>query len=84
MISRDISERYGCALLNLDQVIIDAIDSAQRSEFAQRAYSMCRDAYERHMEEQRLTDTDGEHAPPPQTGGAVTGMKITFIIEKKF
>ncbi|CAF3321831.1 unnamed protein product [Rotaria socialis] len=66
MISREISERYDCALLNLDQVIIDAIDSAQRSEFAQRAYLMCRDAFEKNMEEQRQTDTDVDHAPAAQ------------------
>lgn len=62
MISREISQRYDCALLNLDQVIIDAIDSAQRSEYAQRAYLMCRDALEKHVEEQRHAEADADHA----------------------
>ena len=62
MISRELSERYSCALLNLDQVIIDAIDSSQRSEYAQRAYQMCRDALEKHQEEQRQAEIDADHA----------------------
>ncbi|CAF4568536.1 unnamed protein product, partial [Rotaria sp. Silwood2] len=68
MISREISQRYDCALLNLDQVIIDAIDSSQRSEYAQRAYLMCRDALEKHVEEQRTTEVDADHAPTTQLG----------------
>ncbi|CAF2590998.1 unnamed protein product [Rotaria sp. Silwood2] len=40
MISRELNQRYECALLSLDQVIIDAIDSLQRSEYAQRAYNV--------------------------------------------
>ena len=62
MISRELSQRYDCALLNLDQVIIDAIDSSQRSEYAQRAYQMCRDALEKHVEEQRQAEADADHA----------------------
>ncbi|CAF4017105.1 unnamed protein product, partial [Rotaria sp. Silwood1] len=68
MISRELSQRYDCALLNLDQVIIDAIDSPQRSEYAQRAYLMCRDAFEKHVEEQRTTEIDADHAPTTQLG----------------
>jgi len=68
MISREISQRYECALLNLDQVIIDAIDSSQRSEYAQRAYLMCHDAFEKHVEEQRITEADVDHAPTTQLG----------------
>ena len=68
MISRELSQHYDCALLSLDQVIIDAIDSAQRSEFAQRAYHLCRDAMEKHMDEQRQAETDADHAIPAQPG----------------
>ena len=68
MISREISQRYDCALLNLDQVIIDAIDSSQRSEFAQRAYNMCREALDKHVEEQRQAEADADHAAPTQPG----------------
>ncbi|CAF1106189.1 unnamed protein product [Rotaria sordida] len=68
MISREISQRYECALLNLDQVIIDAIDSSQRSEYAQRAYLMCHDAFEKHVEEQRTIEADVDHAPTTQLG----------------
>ena len=68
MISRELSQRYSCALLNLDQVIIDAIDSAQRNEYAQRAYNMCRDAMEKYQEEQRATETDVDHTAPTQLG----------------
>jgi hypothetical protein len=68
MISRELSQRYDCALLNLDQVIIDAIDSSQRSDYAQRAYHMCRDALEKHVEEQRQAEVDADHAVPAQLG----------------
>ncbi len=69
IIARELSQRYECALLNLDQVIIDAIDSAQRNEYAQRAYLMCRDAYEKHVEEQRQAEADADHtAPAAQLG----------------
>ena len=68
MISQEFSQRYNCALINLDQVIIDAIDSPQRSEYAQRAYLMCRDAIERHTEEQRLVETDTDHTAVAQQG----------------
>jgi hypothetical protein len=61
MISRELSQRYECALINLDQMIIDAIDSPQRNEYAQRAYNMCRDAYEKHCEEQRQAEVDADH-----------------------
>jgi hypothetical protein len=63
MIAQELSQRYDCALLNLDQVIIDAIDSSQRSEYAQRAYHMCRDAMEKHVDEQRQAEVDADHAP---------------------
>ena len=68
MISREVSQRYDCALLSLDQVIIDAIDNSQRSDFAQRAYHMCRDAMEKHLEEQRQAEADADHAAPTQPG----------------
>ncbi len=64
MISRELSQRYDCPLLNLDQVIIDAIDSPQRSDYAQRAYNICRDALERYTEEQRQAEADADHAVP--------------------
>jgi hypothetical protein len=69
MISRELSQRYECALLNLDQVIIDAIDSSQRSDYAQRAYHMCRDALEKHVEEQRQAEADADHAATAQQLG---------------
>lgn len=68
MISQELSQRYDCALLNLDQVIIDAIDSSQRSDYAQRAYQMCHDALEKHVEEQRQVEVDADHAVPTQPG----------------
>jgi hypothetical protein len=68
MIARDLSQRYDCILLNLDQVIIDAIDSAQRNDYAQRAYQMCSDAMEKHVEEQRQAEADADHAQPTQPG----------------
>ena len=68
MISRELSHHYDCALLSLDQVIIDAIDTAQRSEFAQRAYHMCRDAMEKHQDEQKTAEADADHAMPAQPG----------------
>ena len=75
MIARELSERYECALLNLDQVIIDAIDSPQRNEYAQRAYQMCRDAYEKHSEEQRQAEIEADHAPTTAQQGT---RKIDF------
>lgn len=71
MIARELSERYECALLNLDQVIIDAIDSPQRNEYAQRAYQMCRDAHEKHLEEQRQAELEADHV----VTAAQQGMK---------
>lgn len=68
MIARELSQHYDCALLSLDQVIIDAIDSAHRNEFAQRAYHMCRDAMEKHLDEQKQAETDADHAMPAQPG----------------
>ena len=68
MVAHELSQLYHCALLSLDQVIIDAIDSQQRSEHAQRAHHMCRDALEKHIEEQRQAEADADHAAPTQTG----------------
>jgi hypothetical protein len=73
MISRELSQRYDCALLSLDQVIIDAIDSSQRSEYAQRAYFMCRDAFEKHAEEQRQAEVDADHAATTTTQLGIIG-----------
>jgi len=80
MISRELSQRYDCALLNLDQVIIDAIDSSQRSEYAQRAYHMCRDALEKHIEEQRQAEADADHIPM----AAQSGIKISIFLIQFF
>ncbi|CAF0941486.1 unnamed protein product [Adineta steineri] len=71
MISRELSQRYDCALLNLDQIIIEAIDSAQRNEFAQRAYQTCREAYDKHVEEQRLVEQDADHVAAPVPAGKI-------------
>jgi len=68
MISRELSQLYDCTILNLDQVIIDAIDSSQRSEYAQRAYQTCRDTIEKHNEEQKQAELDADHVAPLQTG----------------
>ncbi len=68
MISRELSQTYDCVLLNLDQVIIEAIDSAHRNEYTQRAYQMCREALEKHIEEQRQAELDADHAAPVPIG----------------
>lgn len=78
MISRELSQRYDCALLNLDQVIIEAIDSSNRSEQAQRAYQSCREAFEKHVEEQqRQAELDADH-PAPVPIGKVEGKRYFF------
>jgi hypothetical protein len=84
MISQELSQRYDCALLNLDQIIIDAIDSPQRNEYAQRAYHMCRDALEKHIEEQRQVEVDADHAAAPQLGRKILKYfpnSIVFIFQ---
>ncbi len=78
MISRELSQRYQCALLNLDQVIIDAIDSAQRNEYAQRAYHMCRDAYEKHIDEQRQAEVDADHVATTAQLGIIKYKIVVF------
>ncbi|CAF1470235.1 unnamed protein product, partial [Didymodactylos carnosus] len=60
-IAKELSQRYDCALLNLDDIITEAINSPNRSEAATRAYQLCRDAMEKHLEEQKLAEIDSEH-----------------------
>ena len=79
MIARELSQRYECALLNLDQVIIDAIDSPQRNEYAQRAYQMCRDAYEKHLDEQRQAELEADHAATTAQQGMRKISSDTFL-----
>lgn len=67
-ISQELGQHFNCALLSLDQVIIDAIDNPNRSEYAQRAYQMCRDAMEKHVEEQRAAELDADHNLTTQLG----------------
>ena len=68
MVAQELSQMYHCTVLSLDQVIIDAIDSQQRSDHAQRAHHLCRDALDKHIEEQRQAEADADHAAPTQTG----------------